>query len=289
MQVPRRVYYATLASLVIHGMIFGVLALTTRFTPDFQKHKEAALLAVAPIPEEPLEVVFHAAPEPTPSPALTPPPEPSKPLSPKPLNDAAKAEIMALQTQLDPKQLQKTDTAPENAKVIASHHSKATKARARSSDALPRPTPVPKANANSLFRTASPALAPSGPPEPPASRLPDPADSDALEESETGSVAALGEWRQAVANAIGVCWDRYRNSRKEALVLGSVLIRFRVDAEGKVSDLRVQSNTAGPTNAMYATRSIIEAKIPPIPPERVQKLPGGRVEIDFTFTIYPNQ
>lgn len=288
MQVPRRVYYATLASLVIHGMIFGVLALTTKFTPDFQKHKEAALMAVAPIPEEPLEVVFHAAPEATPKPEPTPPPEAIKPLAPKPLGDTAKAEVMALQTQLDPKQLQKTDAAPQDAKVIASHHSKATKARARAADALPGPTPVP--SANSLFRTASPASsAPPVPSESSVNRLPPAPASDALEESDTGSVAALGEWRQAVANAIGICWDRYRNSRKEALILGSVIIRFRVDAEGKVSDLRVQSNTAGPTNAMYATRSIIEAKIPPIPPERVQKLSGGRVEIDFTFTIYPNQ
>ncbi len=264
----RRVVIAFAVSLFLHGVIFSVLALTSQIAPATPRQQEE-------IADEPLEVVFQAA-----------PPERAvekmafrveeKEKEAQPL--AMQMEIAVERTQLDPDHLKKSEKAPENAEFLASHHSLPGKAaKPQVTAALPRPTPVSPGQAPS-FRTALPV---------PSTEAAPPQENKSEGEEEEGGVAAIGAWKKAVANAIGSRWDQFRKSKLDLLAVGSVRMKFAIDEHGRATDVRIASNTAGPANASYAARSIAEAEIPPIPPERLARLPGGRVEVEFTFTIYP--
>jgi len=269
--VPRRVVIAFALSIFLHGVIFSVMALTSALGPA----KSAVEEKDEPTADEPLEVVIRAAPRLAPD---LPEPEEQLVVRVKEEEAVMKMEAVVERTQLDPESLKKSETAPENPEFLAAHHSQAGKRKTASPP--PQPTPVPNLKPGQpLFRTAD-----SAPPEPsPAPELPEPEGG----EGEEGGVAAIGAWRKAIANAVGSRWERFRQSKMGLLAVGSVRMKFAIDAKGRVSDIRVHSNTAGPENAEYATRSIAEAEIPPIPPERLARLPGGRVEVEFTFTIYP--
>jgi outer membrane biosynthesis protein TonB len=257
---PRRVIIAFAASLVLHGILFSVLALTSAFEAVATPSPEGGLAA-----SEPLEVVFQATPRAEEKQKMAFRVEEKEP----PL--LARMEEAAVErTQLDPASLKKSEEPPEHPEFLAAHHSSPSTQKPK---ARPQPTPVVSANQPS-FRTANPAL----PPEPAA----------AEEESEEEiGVAAIGAWKKAVANAVGSRWDVYRRKKLDLLAVGSVRMKFTIDARGRVANVRVASNTAGPTNATYASRSISEAEIPPIPPDRLARLPDGRVEVEYTFTIYP--
>ena len=162
---------------------------------------------------------------------------------------------------------------------------------------LPRPTPL------SATPTPKPAVAPAPAPAPTpegAKPSPPPVSGSGTplagevpqgatgEDSEVG-IDAIGTWTKAVGNAVGSCWNFYRQSKMDLLVVGDVRIKFLVDARGHVSEVGIITNSANPTNAMYAVRSVREAEIPPIPPERLARVPGGRVAFDVTLTILPTQ
>ena len=67
------------------------------------------------------------------------------------------------------------------------------------------------------------------------------------------------------------------------------MIAAEVDAEGKVQNLQLRSNTANEAFANICLQSFQEAHIPPIPSDLIGTLPGGRLPVDFSFTMYPNQ
>ena len=97
-------------------------------------------------------------------------------------------------------------------------------------------------------------------------------------------IDALGHYGKAVANAIGARWERLR--QQTALAVGVVRLQFTLDAEGRASGIRVLANSAAEANAAVAIRAVQEAKIPPIPPERLAQLPDNRAEIVYSFTNY---
>jgi len=162
----------------------------------------------------------------------------------------------ALHTHLEPENLKKADKAPEQPKEIASHDSQAT------------PAPPPDFTA-----TLEAATTPAPSPQP---------------EEEAVGVDALGNYGKAVGNAIGVRWESYRKAQKN-LPVGEVRIKFSIDAEGRVSEMKILSNTATSATAAMALRAVKEAKIPPIPSERLAQVPGGRMEITYSFINYPPQ
>jgi len=70
--------------------------------------------------------------------------------------------------------------------------------------------------------------------------------------------------------------------------IGTANLQAQVDAQGRVQNLRVVSNNANEAFANICLQSFQEARIPPIPPDLVATLPGGRMHIDFSFTSYAN-
>ena len=210
-------------------------------------------VAVPVKPEaKPLEVTFEAAPQAT-APAPTVEAETAL---------AAPAQANSIHTQLDPENLKKADQAPEHPTEIAAHDSQATPPKAAVEASAPTPPPDPSA------LSVEPLPAPSSP----------------QPEDEAG-IDALGNYGKAVGNAIGVRWEFYRKTQKD-LPVGEVRMKFAIDAQGRVSAIRVLSPGANPANATFAERAVKEAKIPPIPPERLAQVPGGCIEITYTFTIY---
>ena len=104
------------------------------------------------------------------------------------------------------------------------------------------------------------------------------------------SVAAeatpLGRYRKAVSDAIGSRWYYYVDDRMSLLSIGTVDVTFRVNANGKVSGLRVLHSNSNESLTDCSVRSIMDAKLPPIPPDVAATLQGGTLEIDYSFTIY---
>jgi outer membrane biosynthesis protein TonB len=98
----------------------------------------------------------------------------------------------------------------------------------------------------------------------------------------------LGKFKKQVSDAIGSRWYYYVNSQMGLLNIGTVEVRFIVNPEGKVKSPRVLSNTSNESFASVSLSAILEAKIPPIPPEVVKLLENGRLEIDYSFTILGN-
>ncbi len=104
------------------------------------------------------------------------------------------------------------------------------------------------------------------------------------------SVAAeatpLGRYKKAAADAIGSRWYYYVNERMGLLSVGTVSVSFKVSATGKVTGLHVISNNSNQSLTDCSLRSIMDAKLPPIPPEVAATLQNGTLEIDYSFTIY---
>jgi outer membrane biosynthesis protein TonB len=98
----------------------------------------------------------------------------------------------------------------------------------------------------------------------------------------------LGRYRKLIADAIGSRWYHYINRRMDLITVGSARIKFYVDERGEIQDVKLLSNTANDTFAGFSVQSILEAKIPPPPPDVTEKLDNNRLEVEYTFTIYPN-
>jgi outer membrane biosynthesis protein TonB len=106
------------------------------------------------------------------------------------------------------------------------------------------------------------------------------------------SVAAnatpLGRYKKMLSDAIGSRWYYYVNDQLGLLSVGTVEIKFIVRADGRAEAVRVVRNSSNESFASCSVRAIMEAEIPPIPEELVRTLEGGRIEIDYSFTILSN-
>ena len=104
------------------------------------------------------------------------------------------------------------------------------------------------------------------------------------------SVAAeatpIGRYKKAVADAIGSRWYYYVDERMGLLSIGTVDVNFKVSASGKVMGLRVVRSNGNESLTDCSLRSIMDAKLPPIPADVVPTIQNGCLEIDYSFTIY---
>ena len=104
------------------------------------------------------------------------------------------------------------------------------------------------------------------------------------------SVAAeatpLGRYRKGVSDAIGSRWYYYVDERMGVLSIGTVDVSFKVTVSGKVNGLHVVSSNGNESLTDCSLRSIMDAKLPPIPPDVARTLQNGVLEIDYSFTVY---
>lgn len=98
----------------------------------------------------------------------------------------------------------------------------------------------------------------------------------------------LGRYRKSIATAISQRWNEHVREHMDLITLGTVRLKFYVTSSGRVEDIRLLSNTSTESFATYTIKSIMEAKIPPLPKDVVPLLENGRLEItEWSFTIYP--
>ena len=104
------------------------------------------------------------------------------------------------------------------------------------------------------------------------------------------SVAAeatpIGRYKKAVADAIGSRWYYYVEERMGLLSIGTVDVSFKVGPGGKVMGLHVVQSNSNQSLTDCSMRSIMDAKLPPLPPDVAATLQDGCLEIDYSFTIY---
>jgi outer membrane biosynthesis protein TonB len=98
----------------------------------------------------------------------------------------------------------------------------------------------------------------------------------------------IGRYKKMVSDAIGSRWYYYVNNQIGLLNIGTVDIRFQVGPDGKAQKIKILSNTSNESFASVSISSIVEAEIPPIPPDVAKLLDNGRLEIDYSFTILTN-
>ena len=98
----------------------------------------------------------------------------------------------------------------------------------------------------------------------------------------------LGRYKKMMSDAIGSRWYYYVNDQIGLLNVGSLTVSFIVEKSGKVTNVKVESNTSNESFAACSVQAIMDAEIPPIPDELSPMLEGGRIQIDYTFTILGN-
>ena len=157
------------------------------------------------------------------------------------------------------------------------------------------PTPPPKAPEETEAEfVAKPQ--PTSPPQAPASRYQPQRDqtriSGRISNRGPSSVNAvgtpLGRYQKQVSDAIGSRWYYYMKNKIDLVSVGTAHVEAEVDSNGHVQNLKVLSNNANEAFANICLQSFLEAKLPPIPPDLVGALPGGRMPVDFYFTTYSN-
>jgi outer membrane biosynthesis protein TonB len=98
----------------------------------------------------------------------------------------------------------------------------------------------------------------------------------------------LGRYQKLVGDAVGSRWYYYIGQRMDLITVGEARIRFCVNTSGRVEDVQILSNTSNQIFGEYCIQSIVRAELPPIPTDLAALLEDGKLDIEFSFTIYPN-
>ena len=103
------------------------------------------------------------------------------------------------------------------------------------------------------------------------------------------SVAAeatpLGRYKKTLSEAISSRWRYYVDHQMELLSFGTATISFYVTQEGKIETLQLLTNSSNQSFADCCLKSIMEAKLPPIPPDIATTLQGKKLDVEYRFTI----
>ena len=98
----------------------------------------------------------------------------------------------------------------------------------------------------------------------------------------------LGVFKRKISEAIGSRWHYYMKQRNDLVTVGLARVTFFVTKDGRVQDVRVIDNSSNDMFAFACKQSILEAELPPAPPEAFDAMKDERMEITFTFNLYPN-
>jgi len=99
----------------------------------------------------------------------------------------------------------------------------------------------------------------------------------------------LGRYQKIVTDSVGSRWYTYVDQKRDLINIGTLRLRFYVDRNGAVKNLKVTENSSNEAFANVCLQSVLEAQLPPIPEEIGNTLPPEGLEFEaFSFTIYPN-
>ena len=99
----------------------------------------------------------------------------------------------------------------------------------------------------------------------------------------------LGRYQKIVADSIGSRWYTYVDQKRDLISIGTLRLGFVIDRSGRVKNLKVTENSSNQAFASVCVQSVLEAHLPPIPPDVVQSLPPEGLEVEgLGFIIFPN-
>ena len=96
-------------------------------------------------------------------------------------------------------------------------------------------------------------------------------------------------YKKEVLSRMNVVWSVLAPAEIDRLSLGTVKIEFRVQPDGRVSNLKIVANSGNEALAEVARRTVLHTRIPAIPQGVLAQLPAGYMPGDCTFTIYPQR
>ena len=91
-----------------------------------------------------------------------------------------------------------------------------------------------------------------------------------------------GHYRSMVISAIERKWSAYFIARNDIVAIGTVHIHFIVDRSGRVMVPRIISNTSNEGLATVSLQALLDAAIPPMPPEAEAAM-RGELSVDLIF------
>lgn len=97
---------------------------------------------------------------------------------------------------------------------------------------------------------------------------------------------AMGEYKQAVRNAVAKKWHLYRAEKEGTVIWGMLKLTFRVDKNGDVQKLQITKNEANATLLDISLRAIRESDLPAMPPEVANEVGKEGLEIRYDIITY---
>ena len=95
----------------------------------------------------------------------------------------------------------------------------------------------------------------------------------------------MGRYKKAISDAIGSRWYYYIGQREDVASFGTVKIHFVLDSSGTVLRPKVVSNTGNSTLENISLQAVIDATIPPMPPEVAAIINSNQMDMDFSFAL----
>ena len=99
----------------------------------------------------------------------------------------------------------------------------------------------------------------------------------------------LGRYEKILKDSIGSRWYAYVDQKRDLINIGTLQLRFYVDRNGRVKNLKITENTSNESFANVCLQSVLESHLPPIPDDLASTLPAEGLEVEgMNFIIYPN-
>lgn len=95
----------------------------------------------------------------------------------------------------------------------------------------------------------------------------------------------LGVYMKNVRAAISSRWYYYLRQHQDRYSFGSVEVDYAITEDGKITNVRVLSNTSNSAFAMLCEQCLREAEIAPPPDEAQAAMNDGKLEESLTFTF----
>lgn len=98
----------------------------------------------------------------------------------------------------------------------------------------------------------------------------------------------VGRYMRQVTGAVEKKWHLLRRRNADAVTFGNLRLRFYVRADGKVEPPTILSDRTESDARMvdFTLQAILEAEIPPIPPDLLPLLDRQRLEVEYDVLIY---
>lgn len=99
----------------------------------------------------------------------------------------------------------------------------------------------------------------------------------------------LEAYQKQVTDAIGNRWYASTRNKADMITVGKLTMKFRILANGRVTALKVLSNTSNEVFAQVCVAAVLESKFPPIPEAVRRQTHEDFIDWDgVNFIMYPN-